>query len=161
MILLNKTFIENIDYKIEDKGYKTPCWIWLRKIGKKGYGTIRYKNGHWKTTQIHRYLHCQKYNIDIESPLHGDHLCRIRECMNPDHVEMVSIKVNVLRGESPFAKKAKQTHCPNCGGEYQEKRDQGRWRRFCNSCATKHRRENRNRVIQVEPNTGRRMDGKT
>jgi hypothetical protein len=40
-----------------------------------------------------------------------DHLCRIRSCCNPDHLQAVSHKANVLRGESPSARHARKTHC--------------------------------------------------
>lgn len=42
-----------------------------------------------------------------------DHLCRQRSCVRPDHMEPVTLKVNVLRGSSIFAKRARQTHCQN------------------------------------------------
>ena len=40
-----------------------------------------------------------------------DHLCRVLSCVNPSHLEVVSMKENVLRGNSPLAQKARQTHC--------------------------------------------------
>ena len=29
------------EYLAEDRGYKTPCWIWQKSIGESGYGVIR------------------------------------------------------------------------------------------------------------------------
>lgn len=45
--------------------------------------------------------------------LEPDHLCRNPGCVNPSHLEWVDHKENVLRGESPFALRARQTHCVN------------------------------------------------
>lgn len=41
-----------------------------------------------------------------------DHLCRQRACWNPDHLEPVSPRENVLRGVGITAMNAKKTHCP-------------------------------------------------
>ena len=41
-----------------------------------------------------------------------DHLCRNTLCANPNHLEPVTTRVNVLRGESPSAHAARATHCP-------------------------------------------------
>jgi hypothetical protein len=46
-----------------------------------------------------------------------DHLCRNRACVNPEHLEPVTMRVNCLRGESPAAVHARKTHCPK-GHEY-------------------------------------------
>ncbi|MEV8638105.1 HNH endonuclease signature motif containing protein [Streptosporangium sp. NPDC051023] len=40
-----------------------------------------------------------------------DHLCRVRACVNPGHLQPVTHKENVLRGESPWAVNARKTHC--------------------------------------------------
>ena len=41
-----------------------------------------------------------------------DHLCRIRHCVNPEHLEAVTDRVNILRGEGISAQHARATHCP-------------------------------------------------
>lgn len=53
----------------------------------------------------------------IPDGLEVDHLCRNRPCCNPEHLEPVTHRENVLRGESPCAKNAKKTHCSK-GHEY-------------------------------------------
>jgi hypothetical protein len=42
-----------------------------------------------------------------------DHLCRNRACVNPSHMEPVTIRENVLRGEGPTALNARRTTCAN------------------------------------------------
>jgi hypothetical protein len=37
----------------------------------------------------------------IQPGLHLDHLCRVRLCVNPAHLEPVTPQVNILRGASP------------------------------------------------------------
>jgi len=40
-----------------------------------------------------------------------DHLCRVRNCVNPAHMEPVTNTENVLRGTGPTAVNAQKTHC--------------------------------------------------
>jgi hypothetical protein len=47
----------------------------------------------------------------ISGNLQIDHLCRNRACCNPEHLEAVSRKENILRGKAPSAVNAKKTHC--------------------------------------------------
>ena len=49
--------------------------------------------------------------------MNWDHLCRVRSCVNPAHLELISVKQNVMRGTGLTAMNAKKTHCPS-GHEY-------------------------------------------
>lgn len=51
------------------------------------------------------------YKGAIPEGLQIDHLCRVRRCINPDHLEAVTRHENILRGESVIAKLARKTHC--------------------------------------------------
>ncbi len=65
--------------------------------------TARYKMAHrvaW-----------EQVNGPIPDGLVIDHLCRNRECINVAHLEVVTNKVNILRGVAPSAQHARQTHC--------------------------------------------------
>ena len=48
----------------------------------------------------------------IPVPLTVDHLCRVRHCVNPAHMELVTQKVNSLRGDTLAARGARTTECP-------------------------------------------------
>lgn len=48
----------------------------------------------------------------IPDDLQLDHLCRNRLCVNPSHLEPVTCRENVLRGNGRCAANAKKTHCP-------------------------------------------------
>ena len=50
---------------------------------------------------------------EISIGLQIDHLCKTRLCVNPEHLEVVSSKENVLRGDSFSAVNSKKTHCKN------------------------------------------------
>ncbi len=53
----------------------------------------------------------EQFKGPIADGLQIDHLCRVRHCVNPDHLEAVSQRANILRGEATSAQRARQTHC--------------------------------------------------
>ena len=69
------------------------CWLWLGFKNREGYGMFYLGN----TTTAHRVSYMIKHG-SIPEGLHIDHLCRIRDCVNPDHLEAVTPSVNVKRG---------------------------------------------------------------
>lgn len=88
-------------YTVEDRGYETPCWVWLgipvysgsgRDTG--GYGRIQ-RNGH--RISAHRYFY-EKFRGPIPEGLRLDHLCRVTVCVCPWHLEPVTHTVNIRRG---------------------------------------------------------------
>jgi hypothetical protein len=84
------------------------CWEWLAGLTMDGYGQFHPRRGF--PTHAHRY----SYDLlvgPIPDGLDVDHLCRNRKCVNPDHLEPVTVKVNILRGTSPTANNARKTHC--------------------------------------------------
>lgn len=90
----NVTRTSPVDYIVESRGYKTPCWIWQLGISKYGYGKIKVA-GH--TFGAHRYYYEQFVDV-IPAHLVIDHLCRVHACVNPSHLEVVTNAVNVRRG---------------------------------------------------------------
>lgn len=71
----------------------TGCWLWTGGIDSYGYGRIY---GYGAPILAHRCV----YEIlvgPIPDRLTLDHLCRIKRCVNPDHLEPVSLAVNIRR----------------------------------------------------------------
>lgn len=88
------------DYREEDRGYVTPCWIWLHHIDKKtGYGAARGRLG--KTTAHRTYY--ERFKGPLPPGMEPDHLCRVRPCVNPEHLEAVTRSINMLRSPRSVA----------------------------------------------------------
>lgn len=84
-----------LEYVVEDRGYPDgPCWIWQRAISGTGYGNA-WVGG--RVVRAHIVVY-QRHKGSIPPGLELDHLCRVRSCVNPDHLEPVTHIVNVLRG---------------------------------------------------------------
>ena len=118
--------------------YQTGCWEWTKAIRNKkfGYGVFWY-NG--KNVYAHRAALLLHKNIPLKTNKCADHLCRNRKCVNPSHLEMVSFRENILRGESLPSRNAKKQFCPRgheLSGEnlYLHKSKSGCLRRHCRSC---------------------------
>lgn len=90
------------------KTHKTrSCWQWTGSTSWNGYGQFRVGG---KRAWAHRYA----YELLVGPILDGlfvDHLCRVRRCVNPAHMDLVTNGVNVLRGEGVTAVNATKREC--------------------------------------------------
>ena len=100
--------------KVEERFWakvdKTPaCWNWIGATTGLGYGNLRWKG---RNAKAHRVAY-ELLVGPIPQGLTIDHLCRNRACVNPAHMESVTMRDNTLRGQTVTAANAKKTHCPN------------------------------------------------
>lgn len=139
---------ERFDAKwVEDE---SGCWLWTASITKSGYGVFTHhaglgKRGYGKQQRAHR-LAWELYRGPFPEGLQVDHLCRVRHCVNPDHLEPVTARENQLRSNSVSGHFAKQTHCVN-GHEFTDANTyrhgpDKRWR-MCRACVNARMRKRR------------------
>lgn len=79
------------------------CWFWNGCFGTKGYGEFANMYAHrvvWMLT-----------HGPIGDGLTIDHLCRNHGCVNPAHLEPVTVRENILRGNGAGARNARATKC--------------------------------------------------
>jgi hypothetical protein len=113
------------------------CWLFTgAKVT--GYGVLSRGPAGAGRIQAHRAA-WELLVGPIPEGLQIDHLCRVRNCVNPDHLEPVTPRENFLRGEGVSGKNARKTHCPQ-GHPYDE---QNTYRtptggRQCLTCRRQH-----------------------
>lgn len=113
------------------------CWVWTGYKERDGYGVFAvHISGTKKSIPFKVYrLSYTLIKGEIPKGMQIDHLCRNRGCLNPDHLEVVTCKENVLRGNGLCAINKKKTHCPqgheyNLTNTYYDKNGG----RYCNIC---------------------------
>ncbi len=74
------------------------CWLWLAGLNRGGYGQFEIgTNQHHKT--VAAYKHAYRVLVGAIAPgFELDHLCRVRRCVNPGHLEPVTRAENIRRG---------------------------------------------------------------
>jgi hypothetical protein len=85
------------------------CWLWTAAT-QGGYGVFRVSST--KQVKAHRWAY-ESLVGPIPEGLTLDHLCRVRNCVNPEHLDPCTTGVNTLRGDSGSARNARKTHCLN------------------------------------------------
>ena len=92
------------------------CWIWTAAMNRHGYGVFRVGRP--------RHAHRVSYEMLIEPIPDGleiDHICRVRACVNPEHLEPKTHLENMNAPGSlvvgPLSFQGAKTHCPK-GHEY-------------------------------------------
>lgn len=88
------------------------CWLWTGRLRYDGYAQYTWNDSQkvCHTTAGHRAAWAMT-NGDIPAGMQLDHLCRVRNCVNPDHLEIVTLKVNTLRSANAAATNAQKDVC--------------------------------------------------
>ncbi len=125
------------------------CWLWTGSISSGGYGGFGIRGTAKKAHRV-------SYELivgPIPEGLELDHLCRVRHCVNPNHLEPVTRQENVRRGVGwagdygNAGKRRRRTHC-NHGHEFTPENTQVRsdgLGRACRTCRLQHAHEGRMR----------------
>lgn len=106
------------------------CWIWEGRKNPDGYGCFDYEH---TPVLAHRFSFTEVYG-DVPEGLQLDHLCRVRHCVNPSHLEAVPQLENVRRGLAGQHYRM-ITQCPR-GHSYDEGNTvhTAQGKRYCRAC---------------------------
>lgn len=119
------------------------CWLWLG-CRSNGYGQIRDRG---RARLAHRVMY-ELLIGKIPDGLHVDHLCRVPLCVNPQHLEPVTQRENILRGVGVSAMEAKKTHCPKGHPYSGDNLSVWRNKRYCRACAREYDKRRRPRKVR-------------
>ena len=125
-------------------------WIWTGSKTKLGYGMI-WDNDQKRHVMAHRLSWELANSKAIPDSLVIDHLCRTPSCVNPSHLEVVTVAENTRRGLAPAVGRLQnrsKTHCPQ-GHPYSPENtyyyNDGRTR-VCRRCAIERTQARRRRI---------------
>ena len=114
------------------------CWLWTGALGN-GNGRVKV-NG--RLYGAHRLAVVIATCEDVPAGLVIDHLCRTPACVNPDHLECVTLRENTLRGVAPNAHGARMRAAGLCPGGHDLNATGHRYpsgRIGCRACITAYR----------------------
>ena len=108
------------------------CWLWLGAPNEDGYGQYAFQEKNWLAHRL-------SYTLlvgPIPESLTLDHTCRVRHCVNPDHLDPCTTQINTKRGYW-----ATRTHCER-GHEFttENTRIRGDGSRACRTCHREYMR---------------------
>jgi hypothetical protein len=83
------------------------CWLYQGPTNGRGYGQVFAGGRRAYAHRLSYELNCGPIPADKEL----DHLCRVRNCVRPSHLEPVTHRENTLRGHTIAARRAAQTAC--------------------------------------------------
>lgn len=126
---------ERVLKRIEHRysGLSTPCWCWTGQKNWKGYGEIgQMVRGQRFGLKVHRVVY-EALVGPIPTGHHLDHLCEVKECVNPLHLEPVTPLENnwrnILRHSS-----ATRTHCKRGHLRSEHTRTTRSGKTYCHPC---------------------------
>lgn len=98
---------------LKSKRNKHGCLLWYGKVNKQGYPELTKsqaaKTGFWL---VYHYTWAQANGRRCAPDMTLDHTCEVRNCIEPSHLEEVTLRENLMRGDTLAAKNAAKTHCP-------------------------------------------------
>ena|SRR3990172_4780002 len=126
------------------------CWLWKAYKNKYGYGCLSYLG---KNTGAHVVAYIL-FRGHIPEGLQIDHLCRVKHCVNPEHLEVVTLKENINRGIRHKKSKVfcNQGHYLSDSDVYHVRKQNNKIKRYCKLCvkSCKQKKLNKSKIRIME-----------
>jgi hypothetical protein len=131
-----------------EKDQSTGCWNFRARYYSRGYAQFSVSGNGSDGSQVRVYAHRYSWELHrgpIPAGLSLDHRCRNTICCNPDHLEPVSLKENVLRSNGVFALNARKAMCKR-GHQFTPQNTYSKrpGERRCRTCRADQHRAKRN-----------------
>lgn len=133
----------------------TGCWLWDGSVTHNGYGIFSRQFGDkTSSTVIHRMTY-RWYKGEIPEDLELDHLCQVRCCANPEHMEPVTNKENfdrsMKRGKivQAWLKCEKGHHLTEGNICYYTIKNSGKIKKRCRECQKVRWKKNHKRLRDI------------
>lgn len=108
---MNPATLERFMAKVREDP-ATGCWLWTACVNADGYGKFRHEG---QSCLAHRVAY-EHFVGPIPAGLHLDHVkargCTTTSCVAPAHLEPVTCRENLLRGDTLPARNLAKSHCP-------------------------------------------------
>lgn len=117
------------------------CWLWTGSTRPGGYGLWHF-DGKSRGAHVVSLL---LLGIEVPKGMNVDHICRVRNCVNPDHLRVVTPRENVVvYGTGITAVHARKTHCSRGHPLIVENLCASRWiergERMCKICRAERKK---------------------
>src|SRR5215475_890037 len=131
--------------RVDQSAGPDACWLWMGPRMWNGYGKATHED---RTQNAHRVAWLLSRG-PIPSGFHVDHLCRVKQCCNPQHLEPVTVRENLHRAPTMIAR-VSRTHCrfghPYSGSNLYRRGNERR----CHACDARIARTYRTRRREVQ-----------
>lgn len=112
------------------------CWEWTGERNRAGYGLFRIGTVEGKRPRVGSHRWVWEHLVGpIPDDLVIDHLCKNHSCVNPDHLEAVPQRINLLRANTFQARNSRKVVCPRGHWYSPENTYQKTTGRTCRTCA--------------------------
>jgi hypothetical protein len=145
---MNATELARFFTKIDKEG-KGDCWLWVGELSHNGYGRMWTSEKH---PQAHR-ISFEHFKGSIPKGLVLDHLCRVRNCVNPEHLEVVTVKENTNRGNSPQMRIRRSGICSRGHSMTEDNIRMNGTRRTCRICGNARSARYKARQLALKENS--------
>ena len=122
------------------------CWIWTGSSYGQGYGGVRLQSESPAPRAAYRVMY-ELFRGSIPPGLQLDHLCRVHRCVNPAHLEAVTCRENLRRGNGFIGKQMRRTHCPRGHALIEGNLIRYKGHKQCRECTLQRKRLDYHRMV--------------